>query len=195
MARAFLYCRCSTSEQQTSNQVREAEAAGFSIEPYRVIEEIVSGSVAAMSRPGFSSLMNKLERGDILIVTKIDRLGRNAHDVRSVVEHLAEVGIRVHCLQLGGMDLGSPAGKMTMAVISAVGEMELDLLRERTRSGLERVKAEGKTLGRRRTLKAADEKAVLAKRLAGASLGKLAEEYGVSRSAIQRIERRAEKPV
>jgi hypothetical protein len=87
-------------------------------------------------------------RIDVLIVTKLDRLGRNAMDVRQTVEHLAASGIRVHCLALGGVDLTSAAGKMTMQVLSAVAEFERDLLIERTQSGLKRAKAEGKKLGR-----------------------------------------------
>ena len=88
--------------------------------------------------------MDKLESGDVLIVTKLDRLGRNAMDVRATIEALASEGVRVHCLALGGMDLTSPAGKMTMGVINAVAEFERDLLIERTQSGLARAKAAGK---------------------------------------------------
>lgn len=89
-----------------------------------------------------------METGDVLIVTKLDRLGRNAMDVLQTVEYLAGVGVRVHCLALGGVDLTSPAGKMTMQVLSAVAEFERDLLVERTQQGLIRAKAEGKQLGR-----------------------------------------------
>lgn len=65
-------------------------------------------------------------------------------------EHLAESGIRVHCLALGGVDLTSAAGKMTMQVLGAVAEFERDLLIERTQQGLKRAEAEGKKLGRQR---------------------------------------------
>lgn len=102
MARTFAYCRVSTADQTTDNQVREIEAAGFAIEPRRVIAETVSGSVAAMERAGFAKLVDRLEDGDVLIVTKLDRLGRNAMDVRATVEALAAIGVRVHCLALRG---------------------------------------------------------------------------------------------
>ena len=69
-------------------------------------------------------------------------------DVRQTVEGLANDGIRVHCLALGGVDLTSAAGKMTMQVLGAVAEFERDLLIERTQQGLKRAKAEGKKLGR-----------------------------------------------
>ena len=191
MARTFAYCRVSTSDQTTDNQVREIEAAGFTIEPKRVITETVSGSVSAMERKGFARLVDRLEAGDVLIVTKLDRLGRNAMDVRATVEKLAGEGVRVHCLALGGVDLTSPAGKMTMGVISAVAEFERDLLIERTQAGLSRAKAEGKALGRPSALSQEQLEAVKARRAAGVSLGTLAKEYGVSRAAIQRAEKRA----
>lgn len=148
MGRVFAYCRVSTVDQTTANQLREITAAGFAIETHRAIEEVISGSVEAKQRTGWSRLIERLESGDVLVVTKLDRLGRNAMDVRSTVEDLAAKGIRVHCLALGGVDLTSPAGKMTMQVISAVAEFERDLLIERTQSGLARAKADGKKLGR-----------------------------------------------
>jgi putative DNA-invertase from lambdoid prophage Rac len=190
MARTFAYCRVSTGDQTTDNQVREIEAAGFQIEPKRVVAETVSGSVAAKERKGFARLLDRLEAGDVLIVTKLDRLGRNAMDVRATVEALAAEDVRVHCLALGGVDLTSAAGKMTMGVISAVAEFERDLLIERTQAGLKRAKAEGRALGRPNLLSTSQQEAIRAKRAEGVSLGELARQYGVSRSAIQRVEKR-----
>lgn len=190
MARTFAYCRVSTSDQTTDNQVQEIQASGFAVDPKRVVTETVSGSTAAMERKGFARLVDRLESGDVLVVTKLDRLGRNAMDVRATVEKLAEEGVRVHCLALGGVDLTSPAGKMTMGVIAAVAEFERDLLIERTQSGLKRAKAEGKTLGRPSALTGDQQVEVRRKRLEGISLGALAIEFGVSRAAIQRIEKR-----
>ncbi len=148
MSRTFLYCRVSTANQFTENQVQEVKAAGFGIQSSRVVEETISGSIAANERPGFQKLLDRMESGDVLIVTKLDRLGRNAMDVRLTVEHLLAIGIRVHCLALGGVDLTSAAGKMTMQVLGAVAEFERDLLIERTQQGLTRAKAQGKKLGR-----------------------------------------------
>jgi putative DNA-invertase from lambdoid prophage Rac len=190
MGRTFAYCRVSTADQTTDNQVREIEAAGFAIEPKRVIEETVSGSVAAMERKGFAKLIDRMETGDVLIVTKLDRLGRNAMDVRTTVDRLAAAGIRVHCLALGGVDLTSAAGRMTMGVIAAVAEFERDLLIERTQAGLSRAKAQGKTLGRPSSLTADQQQAIRASRKKGLSLGALARQYGVSRAAIQRVEKK-----
>lgn len=193
MGRTFAYCRVSTGDQTTDNQVREIEGAGFAIEPKRIVTETVSGSVAAFERKAFARLVDRLEAGDVLIVTKLDRLGRNAMDVRSTVDRLAEDGVRVHCLALGGVDLTSAAGRMTMQVIAAVAEFERDLLIERTQSGLARAKASGKALGRPQRLSFDQQTAIRAARAKGVSLGILATEYSVSRSAIQRVEKRVEQ--
>lgn len=186
MARTFAYCRVSTSDQHTDNQIAEIKAAGYDIRDDRIVAETISGSTSAMARPQFAKLLEKLERSDILVVTKLDRLGRNAMDVRATIEMLAEADVRVVCQQLGGVDLTSPAGKMTMGVIAAVAEFERDLLIERTQSGLDRAKASGKRLGRPRALSKPQLKEIAIKRSEGASLGVLAAEYGVSRSAIHR---------
>lgn len=191
MSRTFAYCRVSTADQTTENQVREIEASGFKVDDKRVVAETVSGSTAAMERKGFANLVDRLESGDVLIVTKLDRLGRNAMDVRATVDRLAADGVRVHCLALGGVDLTSPAGRMTMGVIAAVAEFERDLLIERTQSGLARAKASGKALGRPQALTDTQQKEILAARAEGASLGLLAQRYRVSRAAIQRVQKRA----
>lgn len=190
MSRIFAYCRVSTADQTTENQIAEIEAAGFHIEPRRTFCETVSGSVPAMERSEFRRMVDRLDWDDVLIVTKLDRLGRNAMDVRATVERLADENVRVHCLALGGVDLTSAAGKMTMSVINAVAEFERDLLIERTQTGLRRAKAEGKKLGRPRALDEAQQQEAVAMRQAGHSLASVASALGVSRSAIQRIEQR-----
>lgn len=190
MSRVFAYCRVSTADQTNENQIQEIRAAGFDVRPNRVVAESVSGSVPAMERDGFRRLVDRLEWGDVLIVTKLDRLGRNAMDVRATVEKLSDLKVCVHCLALGGIDLTCAAGKMTMSVINAVAEFERDLLIERTQAGLRRAKAEGKTLGRPRSLTKAQEADIRRRRKQGVSLGTLATEFGVSRAAIQRSAQR-----
>ena len=187
MSRVFAYCRVSTTDQTTQNQIIEIKAAGFAIEVQRLIEESVSGSVAAKERPGFTKLIDRMESGDILVVTKLDRLGRNAMDVRATVEQLASLGVRVHCLALRGVDLTSPAGKMTMQVIAAVAEFERDLLLERTQSGINRAKAAGKQFGRPPALTMAERTAVLERLAAGINVTELAREFKTTRQTIMRI--------
>ncbi|KGS84111.1 hypothetical protein X947_3160 [Burkholderia pseudomallei MSHR7334] len=187
MSRTFAYARVSTSDQTTANQLREIEAAGFSVDKRRVVSESISGSVSADQRPGFAKLLDRMEEGDVLIVTKLDRLGRNAMDVRATVEGLAERGIRVHCLALGGVDLTSAAGRMTMQVLNAVAEFERDLLIERTHAGIARAKAEGKAMGRPSALSDEQRADVLRELDAGASVTALARQFGTSRQTIMRV--------
>ncbi|EKA3906759.1 recombinase family protein [Escherichia coli] len=187
MSRIFAYCRVSTLEQTTENQRREIESAGFNVRPQRIIEEQISGSVAASERPGFNRLLDHLESGDVLIVTKLDRLGRNAMDIRKTVEQLTESGIRVHCLALGGVDLTSPAGKITMQVISAVAEFERDLLLERTYSGIARARDAGKRFGRPPVLNEEQTQKVLERIKSGASISAIAREFRTTRQTILRV--------
>lgn len=186
MTRVFAYCRVSTAEQTTDNQIQEIAAAGFEVKPQRAITETVSGSVSASERKGFKKLLDKLETGDVLVVTKLDRLGRNAMDVRATVEKLTDLGVRVHCLALGGVDLTSPAGKMTMGVIAAVAEFERDLLIERTQVGLSRAKSEGRVLGRPQSLTKAQVLAVRDRISKGATVASVAKEFGTSRQSVMR---------
>ena len=163
MSRTFAYVRVSTMDQTTENQVLEIENAGFKIQPQRIVAETISGGTAMMLRPGFVRLLDRLESGDVLVVTKMDRLGRNAVDVSSTVAELASRGIRVHCLALGGVDLTSPAGKMTM----------------------------GKILGRRSKLTSAQKKKIVSELVDKISISQLARKYGVSRMTIARVRREA----
>lgn len=186
MSRTFIYARVSTPDQTTDNQILEIEAAGFVVNPRRIIVECISGGVAASARPEFSKLIDRLETDDILIVTKLDRLGRNAMDLRATVDRLAGEGIRVYCLALGGMDLTSAAGKMTMGVLAAVAEFERDLLIERTHAGLLRSRAKGIRPGRRESLSQKEQIEVLEKLAIGTQVSKLARDYKTSRQTIIR---------
>ncbi|MDC6130736.1 recombinase family protein [Burkholderia gladioli] len=187
MSRTFAYARVSTIDQAAANQLREIEAAGFAVDRRRVVTESISGSVSAQQRPGFAELLLKMEEGDVLIVTKLDRLGRNAMDVRETVEVLADRGIRIHCLALGGVDLTSAAGRMTMQVLNAVAEFERDLLIERTQAGIARAKAEGKAMGRPSALSKQQQEQVRQQLSQGASVASLAKSYSTSRQTIMRI--------
>ncbi len=191
MSRVFAYCRVSTGDQTTDNQTAEIAAAGFALDPHRVVTETISGSVAASERPQFVKLLDRLERGDVLVVTKLDRLGRNAMDLRGTVEKLEKSGVRVHCLALGGMDLTSPAGKMTMGVIAAVAEFERDLLIERTHAGLARAKKDGKRFGRPPALTEGERAMALAMLDAGVPVSEVARDMNTSRQTILRAKKAA----
>lgn len=187
MPRTFAYVRVSTTGQTTENQIQEIEAAGFQVEPRRIVTEVVSGSTAIKQRRGFSKLMDRLESGDILIVTKLDRLGRDAIDVSITVKALSEMGVRVYCLALGGADLTSSSGTMTMQVLNAAAQFERDLLIERTQSGLKRAISEGKTLGRPATLSDDQKKDVRDDLAKGMSVSAIARKFTTSRQTVMRV--------
>jgi putative DNA-invertase from lambdoid prophage Rac len=112
-------------------------------------------------------------------------------DVRSTVDRLATEGVRVHCLALGGVDLTSAAGKMTMGVLIAVAEFERDLLIERTHAGIARARAEGKVMGRPSALTNAQQAQALQRLAAGESVSQLARDYGTTRQSIMRLRNKA----
>ena len=147
--RTFAYCRVSTTEQTTENQLLAIHNAGYEIPDARVVQEQVSGGVPAMQRDGFKSLVeHKLESGDVLVVWKLDRLGRDNIDVQQTIEMLMQKGVKVVSLDLPVSDLSSSEGKLMLRMFSAFAEFEKDRIRERTQEGLRRAKAQGVKLGR-----------------------------------------------
>lgn len=149
MARFFAYCRVSTTEQTTANQILAIRAAGYDVSDSRVVSEVVSGSREAMKREAFNNLItNKLEAGDSLVVLKLDRLGRDNIDVQNTVIMLSDKGINLICLDLPVKDLSSSESRLMLQMFSAFAEFERNRIRERTQDGLQRARAEGKKLGR-----------------------------------------------
>lgn len=187
MSRVFAYCRVSTIDQINENQVLEIKNAGFRVEDHRIIEEKISGSIQATKRPEFSKLLHKLERGDVLVVTKLDRLGRNAIDIRQTIELLVEIGVKVHCLAIGGMDVTSTVGKFITQTIAAFAELERDLIIERTKAGQQRAKSKGVKLGRKNKLTDA-QRVELREKLKSdkVSVSELSRAFKVSRQTIYR---------
>jgi len=166
----------------TENQIGEIKTARFDVHARRVVPETVSGSVAAKERKGFTRLLDRMEEGDVLVVINMDRLGRNAMDVRTTVETLAAMGVKVHCLALGSVDLTSSAGRMTMSVVNAVADFQRDLPIERTHAGLIRARC----WARARSLTHAQTQVVRERLGEGASVSKLSRDSGVGRQTIQR---------
>jgi len=184
----FGYGRVSTKEQTTENQRREIEAAGYVVD-YWYADEGVSGKVSASQRPQFAKMLGQIRDGETLVVTKLDRLGRDAQDIGATIKALAARRIEVIVLQLGKLDLTSAAGKLMLTMLAAVAEMERDLLVERTQSGLARAKAEGKTLGRP-TRSTEEQRAAMISRHQGGngeSISALARDFGISRASVMRI--------
>jgi putative DNA-invertase from lambdoid prophage Rac len=182
----FAYGRVSRSDQSTENQRLEIESAGYVVD-YWYADEGVSGKVSAMQRPQFAKMLGQIRNGETLVVSKLDRIGRDAMDVAATVKMLKERKIEVIVLQLGKLDLTSPAGKLMMTMLAAVAEMERDLLVERTHAGLARAKAEGKTLGRTPKTTPEQQAKMKAEYAKGETVSALAREYKVSRATVLSI--------
>ncbi|OLQ92696.1 resolvase [Vibrio panuliri] len=183
--RIFAYCRVSTTEQSTENQIIAIRQKGYEVSDSRAISETVSGSVEAMKREKFQLLINhQIEIGDMLVVLKLDRLGRDNIDVQNTINLLTEKGIKVVCLDLPVTDLSSAEGKLMLQMFSAFAEFERNRIRERTREGLERAKVQGKKLGRPRAT--STTRAVQAKKAEGLSQIQVAASLGVGIATVKR---------
>jgi DNA invertase Pin-like site-specific DNA recombinase len=186
----FGYGRLSTAGQTAENQRLELEQAGYNIR-YWFQDEGVSGKCPAAQRPAFQDMLLRIREEETLAVSKIDRLGRDAIDVLQTVKLLQERGVHVIVHQLGSTDLASPAGKLLLAMLSALAEMERDLLVERTQAGLARAKAEGKKLGRKAKTDGAQRQDIRRRLEAGESVSSVARGYAISRANVIGIRDRA----
>jgi putative DNA-invertase from lambdoid prophage Rac len=143
--------------------------------------------VSASHRPQFKALLGQIRDGETLVVSKLDRLGRDAQDVGATIKAVAARRIEVIVLQLGKLDLTSPAGKLMLTMLAAVAEMERDLLVERTQSGLMRAKSEGKTLGRPTKTNDDQRAEIVNMRKTDVSISALSRTYGISRASVMRV--------
>lgn len=187
----FGYGRVSTAEQTADNQRLEIERAGYTVEYW--FADTVSGKAHAAQRKHFGDMLAKLRKKDTVVVSKLDRLGRDAPDVLATIKALAALGVEVVVLQLGKLDLTSPAGKLMLAMLAAVAEMERDLIVERTQAGLARAKTEGKTLGRPAKTTPEQRKAMADGYASKQSVSALAKLYGVSRATVLTIVKPSEE--
>lgn len=185
----FGYLRVSTADQTVDNQRQEIERAGFAVE-YWYSDEGVSGKVMAMQRPQFADMVTKIRPGETLVVTKLDRLGRDATDIKATLADLGRRGVSVVILQLGKLDLLSPAGKMMLTVLSAMAELERDLIVERTKAGLLRAINEGKKLGRKSKTTHSEQEAIALAYQNGTCVSDLARQFRVSRATVYDVLKR-----
>ncbi|ANK12763.1 recombinase family protein [Erythrobacter neustonensis] len=188
MTQRIAYFRVSTHDQSIEAQ-REALGGGFDRE---FTDEGVSGGTLAADRPGFSELLDYARQGDAVHVYSIDRLGRDALDVQTTVKHLIDKGITVDVRGLG--PISGDAGKIIVAVLAQMAEIERNRIRERCEAGRAAARfslvATGRThrgkvsLGRP---KAADGPQVVAwRKERGASIRETAEHFGISATSVKR---------
>lgn len=136
------YARVSTHEQSLEMQLQELEKAGVPRE--RVYTDVMSGG--QMNRPGLRLMISHIRRGDVVVVWKLDRLGRSLRGVLDAVEELEKRGIRIRSIT-EPFDTTTPMGKMMMQIMLALAEMERNLIAERTRAGIKAYQERGGRMG------------------------------------------------
>lgn len=180
----FAYGRVSTMDQTTEHQRRDIERAGYKVD-YWFADEGVSGKTPVQQRPQFNEMLDKIDDGGTLVVSRLDHLGRDATDVDATINGLAMRGIKVIVLQFGSIDLASPAGKPMLTMLAALATMERGLRAERAQSGS--AKAQGKTSGRPAKTTAEQRAKIVTEYSQGTSISELARRYNVSRANIHGI--------
>lgn len=174
------YARVSTAEQSLDLQRDALKAAGAD----RIFEDLgVSGSKA--SRPGLDAAMEYLRAGDTLITWKLDRVSRSVPHMLQLVEALADRGIGFKSLT-ESIDTSGPAGRFTLVILSAVAALERDLIRERTKAGLDAARRQGRVGGRPRVLTPTQVAVARAERAAGTPVAKLAADLSIGTATLYR---------
>lgn len=195
MSNLFAYSRSAPGSQPNEAAfLKELALSGFRVMADNTVMERAPISVAVSSRPLWRNFLDRLYEGDVLIVPGIESLGRDVKEVRSIVLQLARMGVRLHCLALGPMDLTSEAGKATMHVLQAVAGFEERLAAERA-SGTPQSSGTGpvkKPKGRPPILTLTQMLAARQLLAAGSSVADVARRVGTSRQTIMRWNKRIE---
>ena len=172
------YSRVSSLDQDLDGQVARLRAEGCAI----VRSEKVSGA-SREGRPELAIVLQFLRAGDELVVTRLDRLGRDTRDVLNLIYECEQRGASVTVLDPHVSTRGE-MGHVVLTVLGMVAQMERRFIKERQREGIERAKADGRYLGGRRRI---DRAAVLARKAAGESVAAIATALGCSRMQIYRL--------
>lgn len=177
------YARVSTNKQHTDNQVADLEREGVS--DTNIVTETISGATPWKSRPKLRNLIRKLQAGDTITVVKLDRLGRNAVDVLTLIDRLKIRGISVRILNLG-IDTSGAGGKLFLLLLAGFAEFERNIIRERVISGLETARAKGVHIGRKKTLTDTDLATARRLKMQGLSAREVGDLLRVSRMTAWR---------
>lgn len=181
------YARVSTNSQDLSSQQAGLKTLGVPDDLVYVDHGLTGRN---RERPGLQQALAACRAGDTLVVTKLDRLARSLPDARDIVEDLTKRNIK---LSLGGSihDPTDPVGKLLFNVLAMVAEFESDLIRARTREGMQIAKAKGKLRGKQPKLSKAQEKHLVALHQGGQhTSAEIAELFGIARSTVYRIVQR-----
>jgi DNA invertase Pin-like site-specific DNA recombinase len=169
------YARVSSTGQDTATQEAQLKAAGCTL----IRTETVSGG-SRNGRSELASVLDFIRPGDVLIVVKLDRLGRKTRDVLNLVHELEEKGARLRVLE-PAIDTGGPMGRMVLTVLGMVAEMELGFIRDRQRAGIDAAKAKGVYKGRPVTF---DRARIVSLRKEGMGATEIAKAVGCKRGNV-----------
>jgi DNA invertase Pin-like site-specific DNA recombinase len=175
------YARVSTDGQSVATQVAELTEAGCA----KIFNETASG--ARTDRPQLKRAITVLGEGDVLIVTRLDRLARSTRDLLNVLAAISEKKAQFRSLRDVWADTTTPHGRLMLTVLGGLAEFERELIRARTGEGRTRAKARGVQLGRRPKLSVDQRRFVAVERAKGESVRHLARVLGVSKAKIGRI--------
>jgi DNA invertase Pin-like site-specific DNA recombinase len=175
------YARVSTRDQDLTAQLDALKAAGAET----VFREKVSGVRA--DRPQLAKLMAKLTPGDIVVVTKLDRLGRSTRELLELIERIGKAGASFRSLGDPLWDTSSSQGRLLSTLLAAIADFERDLIRERTGEGRKRAMAAGTKFGRPRKLSDYQRQEAIKRRADGETLAAISKSYGVSIAMISRL--------
>ncbi len=174
------YARVSTQDQDTAAQVAKLQGAGCD----RIYREKESGG--RWDRPELQKMREQLRAGDVVVITKLDRLSRSLKDLLFMIEEFAAAGVAFECLD-DKIETASPAGKLMMQMIGAFAEFERSLIRHRTREGLDRAKEQGRIGGRPGKMDTAQRAHAVEQLKGGASQAEVARLFKVDRATICRL--------
>lgn len=177
--RLFGYARVSTSQQSLEIQKQVLKKAG--VKESRIFFDKSTGS--AIDREGLNSLLVKVEEGDIVLVTKLDRLGRDTVDMINLINRFDEMGVGIRFLG-DGISTEGNTGKMVVTILSAVAQAERLRILERTNEGRIDAKSRGIKFGAKRRI---DRNKLLEKYQNGIKGTALAKQMGISRAAVYKI--------
>ena len=175
------YARVSTADQDLRPQIEALKARGATT----IYREKVSGVRA--DRPQLGKLIASLKPGDIVVVTKIDRLGRSTRELLELIDGIAKAGAAFRSLGDPLFDTSNSQGKLLATLLAAIAEFERELIRERTGEGRKRAMAAGVKFGRKRKLSDFQRAEAVKRRSAGETLAAIAKTYGVAVSMISRL--------
>ena len=177
----FGYARVSTADQHLTGQIEALKAAGATT----IYREKISGVRA--DRPQLAKLMAALKPSDVVLVTKLDRLGRSTRELLDLIDRIGKAGAVFRSLGDPLWDTSSPQGRLLSTLLAAIAEFERELIRECTGEGRRRAMAKGVKFGRKPKLSPYQRAEAIKRRAAGETLASIARSYAVDLSMISRL--------